>query len=186
MRSRHSLGPASGPDRYVLWEGKSGPPLPPTCVTRVWVRTKPRDCLTVVPTTKTVTQRLKNCWVMPYYGYFEPKGQSDDASINSTWIYIGTHDLLRFWTLSDTWKYYLQTTPTIVWQGASKAPALFKLGFPRPSWESHTQPPIPLLPRPGNPTASNAINPITHCFYVSPIFHRFLCWILITIFTCKC
>ena len=39
------------------------------------------------------------------------------------WIFIGTHDLGRLGTLLDVWKYHLQTTLSLVWLGASEAPA---------------------------------------------------------------
>ena len=55
--------------------------------------------------------------------FFSHKGSPYGAETDSTWISIGTHHLVRFIALSDVWKYYLLTTPTLLWLGASKAPS---------------------------------------------------------------
>ena len=58
-----------------------------------------------------------------FMAIFWPYGLGYGAETQTTVISIGTHDLVRFWTLSDAWKYHLLRTPTLVWPGASEAPA---------------------------------------------------------------
>ena len=58
-----------------------------------------------------------------FMAIFWPYGLGYGAETQTTVISIGTRDLVRFWALSDAWKYHLLRTSTLVWLGASEAPA---------------------------------------------------------------